>query len=112
MKKILNIFIAITTLMGQVVAQQYPLFSNYVINAYGYNPAVIGQNEHIDLRGTYRTQWLGLAGQPQTQIVMVNGRMGKSGFNVGGNFYNDVAGKLRKSGLPMRPLTITIWVCG
>ncbi len=98
MKKFLNIFIVITTLMGQVVAQQYPLFSNYVVNAYGYNPAVIGQNEHIDLRGTYRTQWVGLSGQPQTQIVMVNGRMGKSGFNVGGNFYNDVAGKLRKSG--------------
>ncbi len=98
MKKILNIIIVFTALVGQVKAQQYPLFSNYVVNAYGYNPAVIGQNEHIDLRGTYRTQWVGLSGQPQTQIVMVNGRMGKTGFNVGGNFYNDVAGKLKKTG--------------
>ena len=98
MKKILNIVIITTALMGQVVAQQYPLFSNYVTNAYGFNPAAIGQNERIDLRGTYRTQWVGLAGQPQTQLVMVNGRISKTGFNVGGNFYNDVAGKIKKTG--------------
>lgn len=98
MKRILSIFIIIFSLFGQGVAQQYPLFSNYIVNGYGYNPAIIGQNEHIDMRGTYRTQWVGLDGQPQTQIVMLNGRIGKSGFNIGGNFYNDVAGKLKKTG--------------
>ena len=98
MKRILSIIIITTALIGQVVAQQYPLFSNYIINGYGYNPAVIGQNEHIDLRTTFRTQWVGLTGQPQTEIVMLNGRVGKSGFNIGGNFYNDIAGRLKKTG--------------
>jgi type IX secretion system PorP/SprF family membrane protein len=98
MKRILSIIIVTSALIGQVMAQQFPLFSNYIINGYGYNPAVIGQNEHIDLRGTFRTQWVGLAGQPQTEIFMVNGRIGKTGFNVGGNFYNDVAGRLMKTG--------------
>lgn len=86
------------TLLGQVTAQQFPLFSNYIINGYIYNPAVIGLNEHIDARGTFRSQWLGLTGQPQTEVVMLNGRIGKTGFNLGGNFYNDVAGKLKKTG--------------
>lgn len=98
MKRIFSIFIVTLTLLGQVVAQQFPLFSNYIINGYIYNPAVIGQNERIDARGTFRSQWLGLTGQPQTQVVMLNGRLGKSGFNLGGNFYNDVAGKLKKTG--------------
>ena len=98
MKRIFSIFIVTMTLLGQVTAQQFPLFSNYIINGYIYNPAVIGQNEHIDARGTFRSQWLGLTGQPQTEVVMLNGRIGKTGFNLGGNFYNDVAGKLKKTG--------------
>ena len=98
MKRIFCIFIMISAFFSQMIAQQYPLFSNYIINGYAFNPAIIGQNEHVDLRGTYRTQWVGLSGQPQTQIVMLNGRVGKSGFNIGGNFYNDVAGKLKKTG--------------
>lgn len=98
MKYIFNILVLTLALIGQVEAQQFPLFSNYIINAYAYNPAAIGQNEHIDMRGTFRTQWVGLKGQPQTQIFMLNGRLGKTGFNIGGNFYNDVAGKLQKTG--------------
>jgi type IX secretion system PorP/SprF family membrane protein len=98
MKRILSILCLTIALFGQVKAQQFPLFSNYLINGYAYNPAVIGQNEHIDLRGTFRTQWVGLNGRPQTDIVMLNGRVGKTGFNVGGNFYNDQAGRLKKTG--------------
>ncbi|MBL7818183.1 MAG: PorP/SprF family type IX secretion system membrane protein [Saprospiraceae bacterium] len=98
MKHIFNIFLGIILFSEHAMAQQFPLFSNYIVNGYGYNPAMIGQNEHIDLRGTYRTQWVGLEGQPQTQIVMINGRIGKTGVNLGGNFYNDVAGKLKKTG--------------
>ncbi len=98
MKHIFSVLALFFVLIGQTKAQQFPLFSNYIINGYAYNPAMIGQNEHIDVRGTVRSQWIGLDGQPQTQILMANGRIGKTGFNVGGNFYNDLAGKLKKTG--------------
>jgi type IX secretion system PorP/SprF family membrane protein len=81
-----------------VAAQQYPLFTNYVTNAYAFNPAVIGLTEKLDIRGIYRTQWLGVAGQPQTSIIALNGKVGKSPFGIGGYLFKDVAGRLDRTG--------------
>jgi type IX secretion system PorP/SprF family membrane protein len=79
-------------------AQQYPLFTNYVTNAYAFNPAAMGLTEKLDIRGIYRTQWLGVEGQPQTSILAVNGKMGKSPFGLGGYVFKDVAGRLDRTG--------------
>ena len=79
-----------------ITAQQYPLFSNYVLNSYGFNPAIAGSSPHWDARATYRTQWVGIDGAPQTQIVSLHGPVGAIG--VGGYFFNDSAGKLKRTG--------------
>jgi type IX secretion system PorP/SprF family membrane protein len=80
-------------------AQQYPLFTNYILNGYGYNPAIIGATNSIELRGMNRTQWLNMEGKPQTNIVSVYGKMGKSPLATGMYFFNDQAGRLRKTGV-------------
>jgi type IX secretion system PorP/SprF family membrane protein len=82
----------------KAAAQQYPLFTNYVVNAYAFNPAATGLAEKLDIRGIYRTQWLGVTGQPQTTVVAVNGKMGKLPFGVGGYLFKDVAGRLDRTG--------------
>jgi type IX secretion system PorP/SprF family membrane protein len=100
MKRIFTIFIAVAVLANwqKAHAQQYPLFTNYITTAYAFNPAVIGFTEKLDVRGLYRTQWLGVTGQPQTSVVAVNGRLGKLPFNVGGYLFKDVAGRLDRTG--------------
>ncbi len=83
---------------NSLIAQQYPLFTNFVVNAYGYNPAAIGTLQHTELRGTYRSQWLGVEGRPQTALVTLNGRLGKSNMSVGGTFHSDQLGRISKTG--------------
>jgi type IX secretion system PorP/SprF family membrane protein len=97
MKHILKLIILWAILRGgELSAQQYPLFTNYVVNTYGFNPGVIGMTEKFDVRATYRTQWVGLRGQPQTSIVMLNGKVKNLG--IGGYFFQDKAGQLSTIG--------------
>ena len=41
-------FLSIFIEIPQSQAQQYPLFTNYVINTFGYNPAVIGTQKNLE----------------------------------------------------------------
>ncbi|MFT4971293.1 MAG: hypothetical protein ACI9JY_000491, partial [Saprospiraceae bacterium] len=71
MKKFI-LFIAFI-LIGKIgFAQQYPLFTNYIMNEYGFNPALAGKDPYIDTRLTYRTQWVGIEDAPKTQIITAN----------------------------------------
>ncbi len=97
-KAILLIAAAIFANWQSAMAQQYPLFTNYIVNNYAFNPAATGLTERLDVRGIYRTQWLGVTGQPQTTIVAANGKLGKSPFGVGGYLFKDVAGRLDRTG--------------
>jgi type IX secretion system PorP/SprF family membrane protein len=93
-KTILSFFLCLTVFVA--AAQQYPLFTNYILNDFGFNPAIAGSMPHWDARLTYRKQWMGIEDAPQTQIVSVQGPMKL--FGLGGYFYNDTAGKLRRTG--------------
>lgn len=47
-------------------AQQRAQYSQYMLNPFVLNPAVAGLEDYIDLRTSYRAQWVGLEGGPQT----------------------------------------------
>ncbi|MCW5909820.1 MAG: type IX secretion system membrane protein PorP/SprF [Cyclobacteriaceae bacterium] len=47
-------------------AQQDPLYSQYLFNPLVLNPANAGLNNRFNGSVGYRTQWMGLEGQPQT----------------------------------------------
>jgi type IX secretion system PorP/SprF family membrane protein len=99
MKK--NIYTLLLLFWGitSVKAQQYPLFSNYVLNGYGFNPAALTTPGGVmEARATYRTQWVGLGEAPETQIFNLNGRLKKIPLTLGGYFFNDVAGIIKRTG--------------
>lgn len=97
MKKFI-LFIAFI-LIGKIgFAQQYPLFTNYIMNEYGFNPALAGQNPYIDTRLTYRTQWVGIEDAPKTQIITANSPLKGGPIGLGGTLYNDVAGQMKRTG--------------
>lgn len=84
---------------GQMaMAQQYPLFTNFVMNRYGYNPAI-----HMDTIGicadlVYRKQWTGIEGAPETMIAGLRGRVKPLPIGIGGYFFSDRAGVIRRTG--------------
>ena len=100
MKKLL-LLINIFLIVHAVQAQQYPLFTNYVLNDFGFNPAIAGSSEYLETRLTYRTQWVGIDDAPKTQILSAHGGLDSIPLGFGGYIFNDVAGQIKRTGLSL-----------
>jgi len=84
---------------NMALGQQYPLFTNYILNDFGFNPAIPGNKDYLDVKMTYRTQWTGLEQAPQTQILSGQGVLKSLPMGVGGYLFNDVAGQIKRTGI-------------
>jgi type IX secretion system PorP/SprF family membrane protein len=51
-----------------VYSQQHPLFTQYMFNGLVINPAYSGSHESTTLTASYRKQWTGINGAPQTSV--------------------------------------------
>lgn len=97
MKRILLLIFIIHS-VSIIRAQQFPLFTNYAVNTYGFNPAAIGVQKYGELRGISRNQWIGISGRPSTNIVSLSGRLRNAPIAMGLTLYNDLQGKIVKTG--------------
>jgi len=73
MKKGSLVFILLVMLVCVAQAQQEVQFSQYVFNGLSVNPAYAGYREELYLHSTYRQQWAGFQGAPQTGTVALDG---------------------------------------
>ncbi|MBL7873507.1 MAG: type IX secretion system membrane protein PorP/SprF [Cyclobacteriaceae bacterium] len=74
------------------VAQQDPLYSQYINNPMVLNPAYTGLNDNFNASVTYRNQWAGFDGHPKTfnfnsHVSLIDNKVG-----VGLLFINDQIG--------------------
>lgn len=99
MKRLIYLLLLILIQTDNISAQQFPLFTNYVVNGFGFNPAIIGTQKGMELRGIHRSQWIGVEGRPQTSIMSLTGRFKKLPIAVGTMLYNDLQGTMRKDGV-------------
>jgi type IX secretion system PorP/SprF family membrane protein len=106
-------------LPGILVAQQDPIYDQYMFNSFLLNPAVAGHEGYTALNLTVREQWIGLKDAPSTYALSAQTRLLKNSFisrsksirkrkrvmsrsgrvGYGLNFYNDQNGAISKSGL-------------
>jgi type IX secretion system PorP/SprF family membrane protein len=113
-----NIVFFIILIPGIAVAQQDPVYDQYMFNSFLLNPAVAGHEGYTAVNLTVREQWLGLKDAPSTYALSgqtrllknsfisrsrsvrkrkrVMSRSGKVGF--GGYIYNDQNGAISKTG--------------
>ncbi|WP_460925502.1 PorP/SprF family type IX secretion system membrane protein [Pontibacter brevis] len=63
-------------------AQQRPQHTQYIQNNFLLNPAAAGTESYVDVRNSYRTQWLGLEGAPTTYYTSINASLDKNDRNV------------------------------
>lgn len=49
-------------------AQQHPIFTQYMFNGLVINPAYTGTQESMNLTASFRRQWAGIQGAPQTEV--------------------------------------------
>jgi type IX secretion system PorP/SprF family membrane protein len=81
-KQIQRFIILITTLLvcSRIQAQQLPIYSQYMMNAFLINPAVAGHEGYTAINVTAREQWLGLKDAPGTYAVSAQTRLLKNSF--------------------------------
>ncbi len=80
------------------LAQQLPLYGQYALNPYLYNPAAAGQGEAVQVLALYRNQWAGIPGAPETQALLVNGPVRNQKMGLGFTAYNDVTNVIGRTG--------------
>src|SRR5690606_37448650 len=74
---------------GYVMAQQEPQFTQYMYNPISVNPAYAGARDALSVFGHYRTQWVGVAGAPQTINFSAHTALYNSRVGLGFSFQND-----------------------
>ncbi|MHA6246295.1 PorP/SprF family type IX secretion system membrane protein [Pontibacter sp. CAU 1760] len=124
MKKPLLLISFFVTLGLQVMAQQRPQYSQYMLNNFLLNPAITGIEDYADVRVSHRQQWMGLDGAPVTSYVTAHTPLNKGAsgnkyhkalahHGIGASFHTDKTGPLRRSGASLSyayhlPLTTTL----
>ncbi len=79
-KRLLHISALLLLTLKLGSAQQQYTFTNYLLNAYYYNPALAGSEEVHKASFSYRNQWTGFEGAPVT---------------VHGNFYGSIRNEMK-----------------
>lgn len=119
MKRKAYISLVIIFLAGAAMAQQQPIYSQYMMNTYLLNPAVAGYQGITDLNLTAREQWLGYGEGPSTYALSAQTRILKTSFRnrsrliknrvrrrrpsgrvgLGAYVFNDMNGRIRRTGM-------------
>jgi type IX secretion system PorP/SprF family membrane protein len=80
-------------------SQQLMASSFFDMHGVLHNPATAGSKKMGTVGGTFRTQWDGMPGGPQTGLIFGNTFLSKAKLGIGGLLYNDVTGPTRRTGL-------------
>jgi type IX secretion system PorP/SprF family membrane protein len=82
MKRRLVYILMMAALQQISIAQQLPIYSQYLFNKYLINPAVAGSDGYTSLNLTGREQWVGIEGAPQTFSLSLQTRVLKKGHSI------------------------------
>lgn len=90
MKKFLP-FLIVITLAGtfQLKAQQLPLYSQYMLNDFFYNPAIAGSKEFSPILLSIHKQWIGMKDSPSTQTLSGHTMLANNNVGLGAIIFND-----------------------
>ncbi|TAL58054.1 MAG: type IX secretion system membrane protein PorP/SprF [Bacteroidetes bacterium] len=77
--------------VGVGLAQQLPLSNQYTINKFSLSPAYAGTGEAFEVFGSYRNEWMNIAGAPESKMVSANGIICKN-MGLGGTLSSQQAG--------------------
>lgn len=98
-QRITIITLFILALAGGVQAQQDPLYSQYMFNMLGINPAYAGSREVLSVSGMARRQWVGIKGAPVSKVLMGDFAVYDKKVGLGLQLFNDEIGIMKTTGL-------------
>lgn len=79
------------------IAQQDPMFSQYMFNTLAFNPGYTGSADMFTAMALSRHQWVGFDGAPRTQTLSVHSPLPMRSLALGGNVIHDKAGPVTQT---------------
>lgn len=93
MKKRISITVIVLFVMASdAVAQQQPVYSQYIFNLFAVNPAYAGARDALSANAGYRTQWVGFEGAPVTGTFNLHAPLKNKNMGLGLEVVNDAVG--------------------
>jgi type IX secretion system PorP/SprF family membrane protein len=83
----------------QASAQTEPMYSQYMYNMLGVNPAYAGSREALSLNFFQRNQWVGIKGAPKTTSISIDQSLNEGKIGWGMQVYDDRLGVEAASGI-------------
>ncbi len=99
MRKVVGIFLLVLAASFNLIAQQEPLYSQYMFNSLPINPAYAGTHDCLSASVIARKQWLAIDGAPSTQTLSLHAPVYKSKMGLGITAVNDRIGVTSNTGL-------------
>lgn len=121
MKLIRILFFTTVALLSRsaLLAQQVPMYSQYVMNGFLINPSIAGRDGYTTVNVTVREQWVGLGNSPATYAASFQTRLLKNSYisrstsvrrktirptkggnvGLGGYVFNDRNGIMSRTGI-------------
>lgn len=81
------------------IAQNEPLYTQYINNQLSFNPAYAGSNKMLCAQLTSRNQWLGFAGRPKTNAFTLHSPIFKKHMGGGFSFVDDRIGPVKQNSI-------------
>jgi len=99
MKKFSIYTLLVLGIIKNTLAQQTPMYTQYMLNDFAYNPAIAGTKEYYQAKSNNRYQWIGIVDAPRTYILSVFGPHNRLDMGFGAIVFNDVTGPTSKTGI-------------
>ncbi|MEY3398877.1 MAG: hypothetical protein RL220_1471 [Bacteroidota bacterium] len=98
-KHIIYSVIACMVCGGNILAQQDPMFTQYMFNTLSINPAYAGIADAMNVTAIHRSQWVGFDGAPVTQTLTIHSPLKRQSISLGGTVVNDQHGPVKQTGV-------------
>ncbi|MBS1647681.1 MAG: type IX secretion system membrane protein PorP/SprF [Bacteroidetes bacterium] len=101
-KYISSFLCALLAVQGvNLMAQQLPQYSQYMLNDFVMNPAIAGRSDYWEAKSNNRYQWVGIPDAPRTYMLSLQGPFKNYKMGMGGNIYTDIVGPTRRTGIDL-----------
>lgn len=97
-------FILVILLMfiaGESIAQQDPMYTQYMENLLAINPAYAGSKDLLSMMAVSRNQWVGMAHTPDTRTFAIHSPITNTNMGLGLSFLSDHIWPIKQNGLYM-----------
>ncbi len=90
---------AMLVISARSMAQQQPMYSQYMFNMLNINPAYAGARGTTSITALHRDQWVGIPGAPRTSSFSFDMPLNEKKIGLGFQLYDDRLGIERTTGL-------------